>query len=57
MGYSAVLTKSELIDYQISKTMRFLILLNVKYLTKKKEGREFPVANPDVNGNAWFAAK
>ncbi|MFV8358400.1 YfhO family protein, partial [Flavobacterium sp. XS1P32] len=35
-----------------------LNLLNVKYLIQKdKEGREFPVANPDANGNAWFVSQ
>ncbi|MFV8354730.1 YfhO family protein [Flavobacterium sp. XS1P32] len=60
-GYSAVRPRrvQQLIDYQISKNnVEILNLLNVKYLIQKdKEGREFPVANPDVNGNAWFVSK
>ena len=57
-GYSAVRPRriQQLIDYQISKNnIEVLNLLNVKYLIQKdKEGKEFPVANPDANGNAWF---
>jgi hypothetical protein len=37
--------------------IEILNLLNVKYSKKDKEGREFPVANPDVNGNAWFVSQ
>jgi uncharacterized membrane protein YfhO len=30
-------------------------MLNVKYVIQKdKEGKDFPVINPDANGNAWF---
>ena len=60
-GYSAVRPRrvQQLIDYQISKNnIEILNLLNVKYLIQKdKEGREFPVANPDVNGNSWFVSQ
>ena len=60
-GYSAVRPRrvQQLIDYQISKNnIEVLNLLNVKYLIQKdKDGKEFPVANPDVNGNAWFVSQ
>jgi len=57
-GYSAVrpIKMQELFDYQISKNnVEVLNMLNVKYLIQTNEnGEEFPVANPDANGNAWF---
>nr|WP_315232913.1 YfhO family protein [uncultured Flavobacterium sp.] len=60
-GYSAVRPRrmQQLIDYQISKNnIEVLNLLNVKYVIQKdKEGKEFPVSNPDVNGNAWFVSQ
>jgi hypothetical protein len=60
-GYSAVRPRrmQQLIDYQISKNnIEILNMLNVKYVIQKdKEGKEFPVANPDVNGNAWFVSQ
>ncbi|TDE42768.1 hypothetical protein E0I26_12960 [Flavobacterium rhamnosiphilum] len=60
-GYSAVRPRrmQQLIDYQISKNnIEVLNMLNVKYVIQKdKEGKEFPVSNPDVNGNAWFVSQ
>lgn len=60
-GYSAVRPRrmQQLIDYQISKNnIEVLNMLNVKYVIQKdKEGKEFPVSNPDVNGNAWFVSE
>lgn len=57
-GYSAVRPKrmQELFDYQISKNnIEILNMLNVKYIFQTDEkGQEFPVQNPDANGNAWF---
>ena len=60
-GYSAVRPRrmQQLIDYQISKNnIEVLNMLNVKYVIQKdKEGKEFSVSNPDVNGNAWFVSQ
>ncbi len=60
-GYSAVrpIKMQELFDYQISKNnVEVLNMLNVKYLIQTNEnGEEFPVANPDANGNAWFVSE
>ena len=60
-GYSAVRPRrmQQLIDYQISKNnIEVLNMLNVKYVIQKdKEGKEFPVSNPDINGNAWFVSQ
>lgn len=60
-GYSAVRPRrmQQLLDYQIVKNnIEVLNMLNVKYLIQKdKEGKEFPVANPDANGNAWFVSQ
>ncbi|MFV8270208.1 YfhO family protein [Flavobacterium sp. GT2N3] len=60
-GYSAVRPRrmQQLIDYQITKNnIEVLNMLNVKYVIQKdKEGKEFPVSNPDVNGNAWFVSQ
>lgn len=60
-GYSAVRSRrmQQLIDYQITKNnIEVLNMLNVKYVIQKdKEGKEFPVSNPDVNGNAWFVSQ
>lgn len=57
-GYSAVrpIRMQELFDYQIAKNnIDVLNMLNVKYLIQTNEkGEEFPIANPDANGNAWF---
>lgn len=57
-GYSAVrpIRMQELFDYQISKNnIEVLNMLNVKYIIQTNEkGEEFPMANPDANGNAWF---
>jgi hypothetical protein len=46
----------QLFDYQIAKNnIEVLNMLNVKYIIQTdKEGKEFPVVNPDANGNAWF---
>lgn len=60
-GYSAVrpIRMQELFDYQISKNnIEVLNMLNVKYIIQTDEkGEEFPMANPDANGNAWFISK
>src|SRR5690606_30081438 len=57
-GYHAAKPKrlQELFDYQISNNnLEILNMLNVKYLIQVDEqGQEFPVQNPDANGNAWF---
>jgi len=57
-GYSAVrpMRMQELFDYQIvNNNIEVLNMLNVKYLIQTNEkGEEFPMANPDANGNAWF---
>jgi hypothetical protein len=57
-GYSAVrpMKMQELFDYQIvNNNVEVLNMLNVKYLIQTNEkGEEFPVANPEANGNAWF---
>ncbi len=57
-GYSAVrpIKMQELFDYQIAKNnVEVLNMLNVKYLIQTNEkGEEFPMANPEANGNAWF---
>lgn len=60
-GYHAAKPKrmQELFDYQISKNnVGVLNMLNVKYLIQVDEkGQEFPVQNPDANGNAWFVSE
>ena len=57
-GYSAVrpIKMQELFDYQIANNnIEVINMLNVKYLIQTNEkGEEFPIANPDANGNAWF---
>ena len=57
-GYHAAKPRrmQQLFDYQIAKNnMEILNMLNVKYVIQTdKEGKEFPVFNPDANGNAWF---
>ncbi|MDR6843593.1 YfhO family protein [Flavobacterium granuli] len=57
-GYSAVRPKrmQQLFDYQIAKNnLEILNMLNVKYVIQTdKEGKEYPIINPDANGNAWF---
>ncbi|MFC3335618.1 YfhO family protein [Flavobacterium palustre] len=59
-GYSAVKPRrmQQLFDYQIAKNnLEILNMLNVKYVIQTdKEGKEFPVYNPDANGNAWFVS-
>jgi hypothetical protein len=60
-GYSAVRPKrmQQLFDYQIAKNnTEILNMLNVKYVIQTdKEGKEYPIINPDANGNAWFVDK
>ncbi len=60
-GYHAAKPKrmQELFDYQISKNnIGVLNMLNVKYVIQTDErGEEFPVQNPDANGNAWFVSE
>jgi hypothetical protein len=60
-GYSAVRPKrmQQLFDYQIAKNnTEILNMLNVKYVIQTdKEGKEYPIINPDANGNAWFVSK
>ena len=60
-GYSAVRPKrmQQLFDYQIAKNnLEILNMLNVKYVIQTdKEGKEYPIINPDANGNAWFVSK
>ena len=57
-GYSAVNPRrmEQLLNYQIAKNnLEILNMLNVKYIIQTdKKGKEFPVQNPDINGNAWF---
>lgn len=60
-GYHAAKPRrmQQLFDYQIAKNnLEPLNFLNVKYLIQTdKEGKEFPIANPDANGNAWFVSR
>ncbi|MBW4360046.1 YfhO family protein [Flavobacterium taihuense] len=60
-GYSAVRPKrmQQLFDYQIAKNnTEILNMLNVKYVIQTdKEGKEYPIINPDANGNAWFVSQ
>lgn len=57
-GYHAAKPRrmQQLFDYQIAKNnLEILNMLNVKYVIQTdKDGKEFPVINPDANGNAWF---
>jgi hypothetical protein len=57
-GYHAAKPRrvQQLFDYQIAKNnLEVLNMLNVKYVIQTdKEGKEFPIINPDANGNAWF---
>lgn len=57
-GYSAVKPRriQQLFDYQIAKNnIEVLNMLNVKYIIQTDStGASVPVANPEVNGNAWF---
>lgn len=59
-GYHAAKPRrvQQLFDYQIAKNnLEILNMLNVKYVIQTdKEGKEFPVYNPDANGNAWFVS-
>ena len=60
-GYHAAKPRrmQQLFDYQIAKNnLEPLNFLNVKYLIQTdKEGKEFPIANPEANGNAWFVSQ
>jgi hypothetical protein len=60
-GYSAVKPQrmQQLFDYQIAKNnTEVLNMLNVKYVIQTdKEGKEYPIINPDANGNAWFVSQ
>ena len=60
-GYHAAKPRrmQQLFDYQIAKNnLEPLNFLNVKYLIQKdRDGKEFPIANPDANGNAWFVSQ
>jgi hypothetical protein len=60
-GYHAAKPRrmQQLFDYQIAKNnLETLNFLNVKYLIQTdKDGKEFPIANPDANGNAWFVSQ
>ncbi|MBA9072137.1 hypothetical protein GGR22_000263 [Flavobacterium gossypii] len=57
-GYSAVRPRriEQLFDYQIGKNnLNVLNMLNTKYVIQVDEkGQEYPIINPDANGNAWF---
>lgn len=57
-GYSAVNPKrmQQLFDYQIAKNnMGVLDMLNVKYIIQTDSiGKDYPIKNPNTNGNAWF---
>jgi hypothetical protein len=57
-GYSAVRPRrmEELLTYQIAESnIGVLNMLNTKYIIQTDEkGQEFPIANPEANGNAWF---
>jgi hypothetical protein len=57
-GYHAAKPRriQQLFDYQIAKNnIEVLNMLNVKYIIQTdKEGKEFPIPNPEANGNAWF---
>jgi hypothetical protein len=59
-GYHAAKPRrmQQLFDYQIAKNnIEVLNMLNVKYIIQTgKEGKEFPVVNPDANGNVWFVS-
>ncbi len=59
-GYHAAKPRrmQQLFDYQIAKNnLEPLNFLNVKYLIQTdKDGKEFPIANTEANGNAWFVS-
>lgn len=60
-GYSAVRPRriEQLFDYQIAKNnLNVLNMLNTKYVIQVDEkGQEYPIINPDANGNAWFVSE
>ena len=60
-GYSGVKPRrmQQLFDYQIAKNnMAVLDMLNVKYIIQTDSvGKEFPIQNPETNGNAWFISQ
>ena len=60
-GYHAAKPRrmQQLFDYQIAKNnLETLNFLNVKYLIQTdKDGKEFPIANPEANGNVWFVSQ
>jgi Bacterial membrane protein YfhO len=60
-GYSGVKPRrmQQLFDYQIAKNnMAVLDMLNVKYIIQTDSvGKEFPIQNPEANGNAWFISQ
>lgn len=60
-GYHAAKPRrmQELADYQLGQNsnMEMLNMLNVKYIIQKdEEGRDIPLVNDNVNGNAWFVS-
>jgi len=60
-GYHAAKPRrmQELADYQLGQNsnMEILNMLNVKYIIQKdEEGRDIPLVNDNVNGNAWFVS-
>jgi hypothetical protein len=59
-GYHAAKPRrmQQLFDYQIvNDNLEILNMLNVKYIIQTDEkGNEFPIQNPEVNGNAWFVS-
>jgi hypothetical protein len=58
-GYHAAKPRrfQDIFDYQIkNNNLEVFNMLNVRYVIQQDDqGREFPVINPDANGNAWFA--
>ena len=60
-GYSAVRPRrmEHLLEYQIAKNnLDVLNMLNTRYIIQVNEkGEEFPIPNPDANGNAWFVSE
>ena len=60
-GYHAAKPRrmQQLFDYQIAKNnMAVLDMLNVKYIIQTDSvGKDYPIVNPDANGNAWFVKR